>query len=172
MEFQGTNFKLRPWIPSDLESLVKYANNKNVSRCLRDRFPFPYTKEDGEKWINVGSKTDPQDSFAVEINGEAVGGVGLMPGSDTARLTSEIGYWLGEPFWGKGIATEALKILTQYALETRKFIRVYAGVLENNPASARVLEKAGYVLESRQKKATIKNGVILDQFMYVIFQEN
>lgn len=171
MEFQGTNFKLRPWLPTDLESLIKYANNKNVSRCLRDRFPFPYTKEDGEKWINVGSKADPQDSFAIEINGEAVGGVGLMPGSDTARLTSEIGYWLGEPFWGKGIATEALKILTKYALETRKFVRVYAVVSENNPASAKVLEKAGYALESRQKKATIKAGVILDQFMYVILGE-
>lgn len=172
MELKGSNFLLRPWRPSDLESLVKYANNKNVSRCLRDRFPFPYTKEDGEKWINVGSKADPQDSFAIELNGEAVGGVGLMPGNDTARFTSEIGYWLGEPFWGKGITTEALKLLTKYAFEDRKFLRIFAGVADNNPASSKVLEKAGYILECRQKNASIKEGIVHDIFIYVIFSDS
>lgn len=169
MEIKGTNFLLRPWRIEDLESLVKHANNKKVSQYLRDRFPHPYTHKDGEYWINTGSKT--QVNFAIQINNEAVGGVGLMLGADTARFTAEIGYWLGEPFWGKGICTETTTLLTQYGFDVLNLTRIWAGVFATNPASAKVLEKAHYTFESRQKNAVFKDNKVLDLLIYAQTQD-
>lgn len=158
---------LRAWMPGDEESLVKYANNRKVSIHLRDRFPHPYTLKDAQGWIAFAGSAQPIINFAVELDGQAVGGIGLMPGEDVFRRSAEIGYWLGEPFWGQGLMVEAVQAVTKYAFEHLDFVRLHAGVFDWNPSSARVLEKAGYVLESRMKKAVFKDGQFLDQLMYV-----
>lgn len=162
----GKNLILRPWQQSDRDSLIKYANNKNVSINLRDRFPFPYTVNDANLWLQIASQGIPLPNLAIEHQGEAVGGIGLIHGEDIYRLTAEVGYWLGEPHWGNGFATEALQLFSDYAFEKFGLVRLFAGVKESNVASARVLEKAGFIFEARQKKAVVKEGVIMDQLIY------
>jgi RimJ/RimL family protein N-acetyltransferase len=161
---------LRGWRADDVPSLVKYANNRDVAKNLRDRFPFPYTQKDAEEWIAFAAARDPLEHLAIEVEAHAVGGVGLILGTDIARRSAEIGYWLGEPWWGRGIATRALQLATDYAFANFDLVRIFAGVFEGNPASARVLEKAGYTLESRARKAVFKEGRVLDQLNYVMIR--
>ena len=159
---------LRPWRQGDEESLVRYANNRKVSINLRDHFPYPYTIEDARSWIGrCTTAAPPPTSFAIEHQGEAIGGTGLLPMSDIARFTAEVGYWLGEPFWGRGIAAEALRRLTTYAFETFPYERLEALVFASNPASARVLQKAGYEYEATLKHSAFKDGRFLDCHVYV-----
>ncbi len=162
---------LRDWRPGDEDSLIRYANNRNVWINLRDRFPHPYTLADAEGWIEGPGQSSPQTQFAIVLDGEAVGGVGFELREDIFRRSAEIGYWLGEPFWGRGIATEALRAVTEYALKNFDLCRIEAGVFEWNPASMRVLEKAGYVLEARLRQSITKNGRTIDQFLYAMVRE-
>jgi [ribosomal protein S5]-alanine N-acetyltransferase len=159
---------LRPWSTKDRDSIVKYANNRNVSINLRDRFPYPYTLKDADYWIEIANSHRPICNFAIEADGHAVGGIGLVLGEDVFRCTAELGYWIGEPFWGRGIATEAVKLATEYGFSQFNLVRIHAGAFSSNPASARVLEKAGYLLEARMRKSIIKEGKILDQLNYVV----
>jgi ribosomal-protein-alanine N-acetyltransferase len=159
---------LRPWRVGDEPSLVRYANNRNVSRNLKDRFPFPYTAADADTWIGHVATQTPATAFAIVVDGAAVGGIGIELGTDVHRRSAEIGYWLGEPFWGRGIATEALRALTDYAFATFDICRLEAGVFDWNPASARVLEKAGYTLEGRARSAVVKDGRLGDRLLYAL----
>jgi RimJ/RimL family protein N-acetyltransferase len=162
---------LRPWARTDIDSLVRYANNRKVWINLRDLFPHPYTRTDAKKWIgHCESEASKPANFAIELSGEAIGGVGVRLLDDVHRLTAEIGYWIGEPFWGKGIATEALKRTTRYALAEFGLERLQATVFEWNPASARVLEKAGYVLEGRLRRSIFKDGRIGDALLYAMLR--
>jgi ribosomal-protein-alanine N-acetyltransferase len=158
--------EVRSWQPRDVSSLVTHANNRNVSINLRDRFPFPYTRRDGREFIKMARRMKPESFFAIAVEGEAVGGIGFVPGHDVERVSSEIGYWLGEPFWGRGIATEALTAVTRYAIETHGFTRLFALPFAHNEASCRVLEKAGYVLEARLRNSAIKDERMCDQLQY------
>ena len=159
---------LRPWRKGDEEALVRHANNRKVSINLRDHFPHPYTMEDARSWIErCLAASEPPATLAIEHEGEPIGGVGLQPLADVARFTAEVGYWLGEPFWGRGFATEALIRLTGYAFERFAFERLEAWVFATNPASARVLEKAGYEREATMKRAVFKDGRFLDCHVYV-----
>ena len=110
----------------------------------------------------------PETGFAITIGQEAVGGIGFNQQRDIERVSAEIGYWLGESLWGRGIATEALAAVTQYAIEHHKLTRVFAVTFVSNPASCRVLEKAGYVLEGRLRRSAVKDGVVIDQLQYAI----
>ena len=157
---------LRPWRPSDLESLVRYANNRNVWLNVRDRFPHPYTKRDGRAFLAETRIHDPDARFAIDVQGEAVGGIGFVVQPDVERVSAEIGYWLGEPFWGRGIATEAVRAVTRYAVASRGLTRIFAVVFAWNVASCRVLEKAGYTLEARLRRSAIKDGREIDQLQY------
>lgn len=157
---------LRDWQAGDEPSLVRNADNRKIWINLRDRFPFPYRPIDAKRWILQTCVLIPQTQFAIVIDGEAVGGIGLEIRSDVFRRSAEIGYWLGEPFWGRGIATEALRGLTDYGFATFDLRRIDAGVFEWNRASVRVLEKAGYVLEGRLKKSITKEGETIDQLVY------
>jgi RimJ/RimL family protein N-acetyltransferase len=159
---------LRPWRVGDEPSLVRYADNRNVSRNLKDRFPFPYTAADADTWIGHVATQTPATAFAIVVDGAAVGGIGIELGTDVHRRSAEIGYWLGEPFWGRGIATEALRALTDYAFATFDICRLEAGVFDWNPASARVLEKAGYTLEGRARSAVVKDGRLGDRLLYAL----
>ena len=162
---------LRSWEWRDRESIVRYANNPKVARNLRDRFPHPYTDRDAQNWLDVVVDAEPETNFAITVASEAVGGIGYTLQYDVDRRSAEIGYWLGEEFWGRGITTEALIAVTDHAFANHDLCRVYAHVFEWNPASARVLEKAGYAFEGRLRKSVIKEGQTIDQLMYAIIRE-
>jgi RimJ/RimL family protein N-acetyltransferase len=158
---------LRRWRDSDLDSLVRYANNCAVWLNLRDRFPHPYTRGDAQGWIALcKSEQEPVLQFAIDLDGEAIGGVGLEKLDDVHRMTAEIGYWVAEPFWGRGIATAAVIETTAYAFARFLFERIQATVFGWNPRSARVLEKAGYALEGRLRNSIFKDGRLTDSLLY------
>ena len=157
---------VRELVSADARSLARYANNRNISRNMRDRFPHPYAIEDAQAFIRHVQEQSPRVIWAIDLTGEAVGTIGIMPRSDIERVSAEIGYWLGEPFWGRGIMTEALRAVTEWSLEQFELKRIYALPFAANAASCRVLEKSGYVCEGRLRKSAIKDGQVLDQFMY------
>jgi [ribosomal protein S5]-alanine N-acetyltransferase len=158
--------EVRSWATSDVDSLAEHANNRKVWMNLRDRFPHPYTRRHARTFIAAVRASDPETLFAIAVGGRAVGGIGLMLHEDVERVSAEIGYWLGEPFWGRGIATEALKATTTYAIERYRLTRIYAVPFAWNTSSVRVLEKAGYVFEGRLCRSAIKDGVMTDQLQY------
>jgi [ribosomal protein S5]-alanine N-acetyltransferase len=168
VELKLAHCTLRPYRREDEPTLVRLANNRNVSRNLRDRFPYPYTAADAREWTTRVSVQSPVTQFAIVVDGELVGGIGIELGTDVFRRSAEIGYWLGEPFWGRGLATEALRAATDYAFETFDVCRLEAGVFDWNPASARVLEKAGYTLEGRARRAVVKDGRTGDRLQYAL----
>lgn len=158
---------LRAWRRSDIAALVGYANNRKIWLNLRDIFPHPYTVAEAERWIAIcESNREPTTNFAIELEGKAIGGIGCRLLDDVHWKTAEIGYWLGEPFWGRGIATAAVKQTTEYAFQALGLARLQASVFEWNPASARVLEKAGYVLEGRLRHSIFKDGRLADSLLY------
>ena len=162
---------IRNWRRDDLDALLRHANNPKIAANLRDQFPHPYTRRDGIDYLNYVRSMDVPMSFAIEYGGEAIGGIGFKLGTDIARLSVEMGYWLAEPFWGRGIATRAVRAVCQWVFATTPVVRLYAHVFDWNPASARVLEKAGYRLEGRLRQSAIKDGVVLDQLMYSILRD-
>ena len=166
MELRLKRCILRPWRHGDEVALARHANNRKVWINMLDLFPHPYTLEDGWWWIEKGSQVENRVAFAIVVAGEAAGGIGFDRGTGNSRLTAEIGYWLGEACWGRGIATEALRAVTDWAFATTDLVRIQAGVFEWNPASARVLEKAGYLLEGRHRKAWIKDARMIDRLLY------
>jgi ribosomal-protein-alanine N-acetyltransferase len=171
MELKLSKSVLREWKPGDEQSLVRNANSRRLWRNLRDAFPHPYTLADAEHWINIANPTTPIRNFAIVVDGAAVGGIGLVLKDDVFRRSAEIGYWLGEQFWGRGIVTEAVRAVTDYAFATFDLCRVYAGVFEWNLASTRVLEKAGYEFECRMKKSVTKDGQTIDELIYAMVRE-
>jgi RimJ/RimL family protein N-acetyltransferase len=152
----------------DEAALARHANSRAVWLNLRDRFPHPYTLADAEDWVRFASAQQPETNFAIEAGGEAVGGIGFVLHEDVERCSAEIGYWLGEAVWGRGIATAAVRAATAYAFPTYRLTRVYAVPFARNRASCRVLEKAGYVLEARLRRSAIKDGLVLDQLLYAV----
>ena len=166
MRLEFEKWLIRSWTPEDVSALVKYANNRRVSITLRDAFPYPYTPKDAEAWLQFVAQEKPETNFAIATAEEAIGGIGLALGNDVFRRSAEIGYWLGEPYWGQGIATGAVRALTEFAFHTFDLARIEARVYENNPASARVLEKAGYLCEGRLRKSVTKDGRTMDHFLY------
>jgi ribosomal-protein-alanine N-acetyltransferase len=157
---------VRDYVASDLHSLVRHANNRNVSIQLRDRFPYPYREEHGRQFLERVLRTTPVTSWAIEVDGEVAGGIGLMLQTDVERVSAEIGYWLGEAHWGKGIVTEAVKAVTRESFRLFQLSRIFALPFADNPGSIRVLEKAGYSHEGTMPRSAIKEGVIRDQLMY------
>jgi len=158
--------EVRSWRHDDLASLVRHADNRRIWLNLRDRFPHPYTTRDGRHFLRMATAQRPETLFAIAVAGEAVGGIGFQMMSDVERVSAEIGYWLGEAFWSRGIVTDALIGVTRYAIETHGFTRMFALPFASNQASCRVLEKAGYVLEAHLRRSAIKDGRILDQMQY------
>ena len=158
--------EVRSWRAADAEPLARHANNRNIWMNLRDAFPYPYSARDAREFIKSTRARTPETLFAIAVDGEAVGGVGFVLHHDVERVSAEIGYWLAEPFWGRGIATDALCGVTDYAITTHALTRIYAVPFAWNAGSCRVLEKAGYVLEATLRRSAIKDGVITDQKQY------
>ena len=145
---------------------MHHANNLNVAKNLRDRFPHPYTEKDAKAFLKHATSASDPSNLAIEIDGEAVGAVGFVPGRDIERFSAEIGYWLGEKFWGRGIATEALTLVTDYVFSELNYLRLFALPFADNPGSARVLEKAGYEQEAVLRASSVKHGIVKDQLLY------
>jgi [ribosomal protein S5]-alanine N-acetyltransferase len=165
-------FTIRPWTPNDLHNLVTYANNWNIAKNLTDKFPFPYTETDGKEFIEWATQDFPMHILAIDIAGEAAGGIGIHPQDDIHKKNAELGYWLGEPFWGRGIMTRAVKQMTDFAFNTYDIDRVFARPFGTNKASQRVLEKAGFTIEAKFANVLYKHGEYMDEFIYAIRREN
>lgn len=157
---------IRPWRLDDADSLAKHANNRKVWIALRDVFPHPYSIQDAHEFLQRAISEQPTTKFCIEVEGVAAGGIGIDPGQDVHRQTAGLGYWLAEEFWGRGIMTEAVTAFTDFWFDTFPLRRIYAEAYANNSASARVLEKAGFVFEGRLKNNVIKDGKLLDSLFY------
>ncbi len=166
MQLVLTRSIVRSWRTTDAESLALHANNRAIWRNLRDAFPHPYSLADAHAFLARARAMDPETFFAIEIDGAAVGGIGYSLHQDVERVSAEIGYWLGEPFWNRGVLSEALAAVTRHAIAAHDLTRVYALPYAWNAASCRVLAKAGYVLEGRLRKSARKDGEITDQFLW------
>jgi len=165
------DYCIRSYELSDLDALVKYANNIKVSQLLRDQFPFPYTRTDAETWLMEACNQYIETNFAIANKQELIGAIGINPQEDVNRFSAEIGYWLGEPFWVKGIATDAVRVFTKYVFDNFDLNRIFANVFEGNIASEKVVMKAEYQKEAILKKAVYKNGKFLDQYIYAILKD-
>jgi [ribosomal protein S5]-alanine N-acetyltransferase len=161
----GTSI-LRAWQDADRPSLVRFANNRNVWRNLKDRFPHPYTERDADAWLALARMSPGRLNWAIEVDGLAVGGVGLEPMADVHLRTAHIGYWLGEPYWGRGIMSDAVQAVARLALGELGFVRLEAPVFAWNPASMRVLEKCGFAREGVMRKSVVKDGELIDSVLY------
>ncbi len=158
---------IRQWKIDDANNLVKYANNIKIWNNLRNYFPYPYTMEHANSWIDNSFLASPLINFAIDLDGEAIGGIGLIFNTDVYVLSAEIGYWIGEEFWGKGITTEAIRQMVEYSFYYFDIVRIYAEVFENNKASMRALEKNGFYLEGVRRKSVFKNNTIMDDYIWV-----
>jgi len=171
MQLSFGEYRIRDWCEDDAPGIVKYANNHLISKNLRDGFPHPYRLADAEGFLAKVRLQDPRTFFALATDAEVIGGIGLGMGVDVHRHTAEMGFWLAEPYWGRGIMTEAVKRFATYSFEQLDLQRIYAEPYETNPASARVLEKAGFRLEGTMRANVYKEGRVLDQLLYARVKE-
>jgi RimJ/RimL family protein N-acetyltransferase len=162
---------MRPWRTGDAESLVRHANNHKVARNLRDGFPHPYTLQDAKNWLEMLAGNRDDLILAIEVEGEAAGGIGIHHQKDVYRFNGEIGYWLSEKHWGKGIMTDAVGAMVAHAFTRTRWLRLFATIFDSNQASMRVLEKNGFVLEAIHRKALMKEGVLMDEHLYALLKE-
>ena len=166
MKLTGTRCTVRSWRMADADAVVRHANNINVARQLRDRFPHPYTQANAMAFLKAAVANSDTSNLAIDVNGEAVGAIGYVRGTDVERYSAEIGYWLGETYWGQGIASEALVLVTAHAFNVLNLLRLFALPFADNTGSIRVLEKAGYVREATLRCSSVKYGKPRDQGLY------
>ena len=165
------DFIIRPWKNTDIDSLVKHANNSKIAKFMMNTFPHPYTRDVGEKFIEFANSEEPIHIFAIEVDGEAVGGIGIHPKTDIHEKNAEIGYWLAEPFWGNGIVSKSIKQMVNFAFRTYNIDRVYALTFGTNKSSQIVLEKNNFTLEAKLKNVVFKNNKFIDEYIYGIRRE-
>jgi len=163
-----TRFKLRPWCIDDLENLFMHANNAKIAEMMMDRFPHPYTLEAGKAFIEFATKDNPIHIFAIEIDGVAVGGIGIHPQEDVHKKNAELGYWLSEKYWGLGIMSSAILQMIPFAFETFPINRLFAKTFGNNTASQHILEKCGFKKEAHFHEVIYKNGLLQDELIYAV----
>ena len=160
------DIKVRSWRKDDMKGLLRHADNAKIAANLRDQFPHPYTRRDAIDFLEYAQTQAPECSFAIEHEGEAIGGVGFLLGRDIARMTAEMGYWLSEEYWGRSIATRVVTAMSEWAFDNYNLTRVFAMAFAYNAASIRVLEKAGFEREGVMRRSAIKNGIVLDQVLF------
>lgn len=171
MEIKLTNATIRSYRIGDEHSIAHHANNENISQYMRDQFSYHYSLEAAQKWIPQVINEKPELKFAIAVNDIAVGGISLETQTDIFRYNAELGYWLGEEYWGRGIISEAIVTFTKWGFENFDFLRIFAGVLDTNVASKRVLEKAGFQFEARIRKGAVKNGIVMDDWFYSLIRQ-
>lgn len=170
MQIDREKYSIRNWQVSDSDALARHMNNINIWSNLRDSLPFPYTKESAISFLSINVNKEKPLNFAIEIDGEAIGGIGYIPQQDIERLSAEIGYWIAEPYWGKNIMSGVVRDFAKYIFENTDIIRLFAITFDNNIGSQRVLEKAGFNKLCIMRKAVIKNGRILDVPLYELIK--
>ncbi|MCP3981240.1 MAG: GNAT family N-acetyltransferase [bacterium] len=163
--------RLRRWRAGDEDSLAKHADDRGVWINLRDRFPHPFRTEDAVEWVRASLGVSPPNQLAIEVDGEAAGGIGISPDADVHRFSAEIGFWLGRAHWGRGIMTEALRAAVDHAFSEFELARLYAATFEWNGGSRCVLERNGFVCEGRMRRSVFKDGRFADQFLYALLKE-
>ena len=166
-------FSLRPYCMEDIPSMVHHANSWKVARNLRDVFPHPYTERDARDFVALCIQNEGKGQLcrAIDVGGQAVGTISLTVGRDVYRKSGELGYWLGENFWGRGIMTAAVQRICQEGFERFDLVRIYAQPYAYNTASRRVLEKAGFTLEGVMRWGVYKNGQVQDYCMYALLRD-
>lgn len=162
---------IRSWESGDVGSLSHHASSPAIWANVRDRFPHPYTLTDAEAWVALARSREPERDFAIDVDGVAVGGIGLMLQTDVQRVSAEIGFWLGEAYWGRGIVTAAIRALSSRAFGMYGLTRIFAVVFAGNTGSQRALEKAGYVQEGLLRRSAIKQGTIRDEHLYALLRD-
>jgi len=166
MKIQFLDCILRNFKDEDVDSIFKYANNRKIWLNLRDGFPHPYTMADAELFLSNVRAKNPETAFAITSGDDVIGSIGLNIGKDVHRRTAELGYWLAEPFWNRGIVTEAVQIIVAYGFKNFDLVRIFAEPYASNTASAKILEKCGFEFEGCLKSSVLKDGKILDQLLY------
>jgi len=157
---------IRAFKTEDAKSLSFLLNNRNIWNKLRDYLPHPYTEKDAVEFIEFCHSQKPSTHFAIDHNGELIGSIGLTLQDDVHRKSAEIGYWIGEAFWGQGFATKAVELVLDYGFKHLDIVRIFTGVFENNKASQKVLLKNGFVIEGVHKKAIYKNETFYDEICF------
>jgi ribosomal-protein-alanine N-acetyltransferase len=157
---------VRDWSLADKGSLVRVANNRNIWRNLTHRFPHPYTDADADFWFALLEEIPEPTHWVIALEGEAVGGVGFERGEGIHAKSAHFGYWLGQPYWGRGIMTAVVRATSDYIFGHFDIERLEAPVFEWNPASMRVLEKCGFVREGVLRRSVLKDGQLIDSIMY------
>lgn len=151
---------------------MRFANNRNVWRNLKDVFPHPYTEADADRWLTAQAQAREPTDWAIEVDQLAVGGIGVTLGDGVHAKSAHFGYWLAEPYWGRGIMTDAVKALAPYAMRKFGLVRLEAPVFAWNPASMRVLEKCGWQREGVLRASAFKDGEIIDQVLYALVERS
>lgn len=164
--------KLRSLTEADHPALVKLANNRKIWKNLRDMFPHPYTDDNGHAFIKIVAQDKKNLRSAIEVDGKFVGMIGVFPQDDVNKYTAEMGYWLGEPYWGKGIMSEAIRLKCKQVFESTEMNRIFAAVFSYNVASAKVLEKNGFEFEGIAKEAVFKDGAFCDEHRYALLKRD
>ena len=164
--------RIRKWELADATDLAMAVSNKNIQNNLRDGLPYPYTKQDGADYISAMLSADENETFAfaITVEDKVVGSIGVFRQGNIHRLTAELGYYLAEEYWGRGIMTEAVRQICQYVFEKSDIIRIYAEPFAYNAASCRVLEKAGFQYEGTLRNNAVKNGKVIDMKMYSLLK--
>ena len=157
---------LRPWHINDAEHLSRIANNANIAKFMMNQFPHPYTVENAKAFIHMATMNTPANILAIDLNGKAIGGIGIHLQQDIYCKNAELGYWLGEEFWGKGYITHAVQQMLDYAFKNFDIVRIFAKPFGTNIGSQKVLEKAGFTLEATLYKTIFKNNVFEDELIY------
>ncbi|RPH99587.1 MAG: N-acetyltransferase [Calditrichaeota bacterium] len=171
--YTSERLSVRLWRRDDAPAVARHADNRKIWLNLRDAFPFPYALADAQRFIEQALAMKPQSYFCIASpQDEAIGSIGFIRHQDVERFSAEIGYWLSEEYWGRGLTSEALSAVTRYAMETYRLIRIYATPFAHNAASCRVLEKCGYLLEGRLRRAAVKDGKVVDMMMYAFTKED
>lgn len=164
--------QLRKLKLNDREALASMANNRKIWNFVRDKMPHPYTLEDADRFIAMKKDQLEDFVFAIDFDDCFSGMIGLHPQADIYKRSMELGYWIGEDYWGRGIASEAVKQVLKFGFSLNGITRIFAGVLENNSASMRVLEKNSFVFEGIARKSAWKNEQLLDEWKYSILKED
>lgn len=166
--------RIRKWELSDAKDLAMALSNKKIHDNLRDGLPYPYTEQDGADYISAMLSADENETFAfaITVDGRAVGSIGVFRQANIHRQTAELGYYIAEEYWGRGIMTEAVKQICEYVFGRSDIIRIFAEPFAYNTASCRVLEKAGFQYEGTLRSNAVKNGKVIDMKMYSLLKED
>lgn len=170
MRLECRQCAVRDWSPGDKEALVRDGDNRAIWRNLTHMFPHPYTVADADAWFAYLAAMPEPTSWAIEVEGAAAGGIGVEPGEGVFARSADFGYWLAEPYWGRGIMTEAVRAVVPYAMERFSLCRLESAVFAWNPASMRVLEKCGFQREGVSRASVFKDGEVIDRIVYALVE--